>query len=160
MSIEMSPTQKHKITSKDRSQKTNPTKWILFILLITGIGLLSESLYQNFIPSVEQIEMHSQSHFVSRDFYRLYKKGEIPKYFFQLKNIKWSYHDDELKDQIPEESIPFKTSIGGLYNLEVDAFSSIQKNSKIAVLQMNLIEVKTGNKIWELSRNYEIRNTK
>jgi hypothetical protein len=140
--------------------ESSATRWIFFILLVAGIGLLSESLYQKFIPSVDQIEMQSQSHFVSRDFYEMYKKGQVPKYFFQLRNIKWSYYDEELKSQIPQESLPFKTSTGGAYNLEVDAFSSPQKTSKIAVLQMSLIEVKTGNKVWELSRNYEIQNKK
>lgn len=145
-----------------QSAKTpsQPIKWILFLLLLTGIGLLSESVYQKFVPSVEQIEMQSQSHFVSRDLYAMYKKGQIPKYFFQLKNIKWSYYDEDLRTEIPEGSIPFKTSIRGAYNLEIDAFSSPQKSSKIAVLQMSLIEIKSGNKIWELSRNYEIKSKK
>jgi hypothetical protein len=154
---EKSNQKKDKNTKKqDATNSPQTTKWILFLLLLTGVGLLSESLYEKFIPSVTQIEMQSQSHFVSRDLYEMYKKGEIPKYFFQLKNIKWSYYDEELKKQIPMESIPFKTSMAGAYNLEIDAFSSSKKTSKIAVLQMNLIEVKSGNKIWELSRNYEI----
>lgn len=142
--------------NQDKSHQI--TKWILFILLVTGMGLLSESLYEKFIPSIDQIEMHSQSHFVSRDLYEMYKKGQLPKYFFKLKNIKWSYYDDNLKNQIPENSIPFKTSASGTYNLEIDAFSSLQKESKITVLQMSLIEIESGNKIWELSRNYEIPN--
>ncbi len=142
------------------TKKSRLTKWILFILLVTGIGLLSESFYQNSVPSIQQIEMQSQSHFVSRDFHQLNKKGQIPKYFFQIRNIKWSYHDQDLKKDIPEESIPFRATASGLYNLEIDAFSSQQKTSKIAVIQMNLIDIKTGNKIWELSRNYEIENSK
>ncbi len=157
MSIEKQSQQKPPELNK---QKSGLTKWILFLLLVTGVGLLAESFYQNSVPSVQHIEMQSQSHFVSRDLHQLHKQGQIPKYFFQLKNIKWSYHDEDLRKDIPEESIPFKANASGLYNLEVDAFSSQQKTSKIAVIQMNLIEVKTGNKIWELSRNYEIDTSK
>ena len=157
MSIEKQSQQKPPGLNK---QKPGLTNWILFLLLVTGVGLLAESFYQNSVPSVQHTEMQSQRHFVSRDLHQLYKKGQIPKYFFQLKNIKWSYHDEDLRKDIPEESIPFKATASGLYNLEIDAFSSQQKTSKIAVIQMNLIEVKTGNKIWELSRNYEIDTSK
>ena len=107
-----------------------------------------------------QSQSQFENHFVSRDLHEMYRKGQIPKHFFNLKSIKWSYYDSELKTQIPEEVLPFKASSTGAYNLEIDAFSSPKKTSKIAVLQMNLIEVKTGNKIWELSRNYEIPNSK
>ncbi len=81
-------------------------------------------------------------------------------YIFQLKNIKWSYHDKELKTQIPTETFPFKTTLGGQYNLDIDAFSSKKESSKIVILQLNLIEIKSGDKVWELSRNYEIQNNK
>lgn len=158
--VNTSKNQSRDTDSKREKLASHPTKWIFFLLLIAGIGFLSESLYQNFVPSIEQIEMNSQSHFVSRDLYQMYKKGQVPKYFFQLKKIKWSYYDEELKLQIPEESIPFKTVLNGLYSLEVDAFSSPQDDSKIAILQMSLIEIQSGNKVWELSRNYEIPNAK
>ena len=147
--------------TKDENQNTGQLgKWFFFILLVAGIALLSESLYERSTPPVVQMEMQSQSHFVSRDLYDLYKKGQIPKFFFNLRSIKWSYYDDELRKQIPEEVLPFKATSNGAYNLEVDAFSSQKTNSKIAILQMNLIEIKSGNKIWELSRNYEIQNSK
>lgn len=146
--------------SKNKSSQSQAIKWILFTFLIAGLGLLSESIYEKFIPSVDQIEMQSQNHFVSKDLYEMYKKGQIPKSFFQLKDIKWSYYDETLKTQIPPESIPFKTSVGGIYKLEVDAFSTPSNNMKIAIIQMNLIEIKSGNKVWELSRNYEVKNSK
>lgn len=147
-------------TSGSGTSQSQPIKWILFTFLIAGLGLLSESVYEKFIPSVEQIEMQSQNHFVSKDLYEMYKKGQIPKSFFQLKDIKWSYYDETLKTQIPPESIPFKTSVGGVYKLEIDAFSAPRDDMKIAIIQMNLIEIKTGNKVWELSRNYEVKNSK
>ncbi len=144
----------------ESTDQSHLIKWILFTFLIAGIGLLSESIYESFMPSVDQIEMQSLNHFVSKDLYETYKEGLIPKSFFQLREITWSYYDDDLKMKIPPESIPFKTSAGGLYKLEVDAFSSQKEDTKIAILQMNLIEIKSGNKVWELSRNYEIKNSK
>lgn len=138
---------------------SQPTRWILFILLITGVGLFSEALYQKSIPLIDHIDLRSKTptHFVTRDLSTLSNTGKLPKYFFQLKNIKWSYYDEELKQQIPVESLPFKTTSNGLYNLEVDAFSSSQKTPKVTIIQMSLIEIKSGNKVWELSRNYEIK---
>jgi hypothetical protein len=135
-------------------------KWMLLLVFLAGAGLISESIYENFFPSVNQIEMGSKNHFVSVDFYELYKQGKIPKFFFQIKKIKWNYIDQSLKDEIPELSLPFKEKPYGLYNLEVEAFSSSHEKIKIAVLQMSLIEIKSGNKIWELSRSYEIKNEK
>ncbi len=163
MPNEQNDFQKNDSKNNDSSNKASQPqviKWILFTFLIAGLGLLSESVYEQFIPSVSQIEMQSQNHFVSKDLYEMYKKGQIPKSFFQLKDIKWSYYDETLKTQIPPESIPFKTSAGGIYKLEVDAFSAPSENMKIAIIQMNLIEIKSGNKVWELSRNYEIKSTK
>ena len=162
--VKTSPKEKTTSQESPTSQKSQATKWIFFFLMMAGLGLLGQFFYEKNEPATAHLEMQSQSqfenHFVSRDLYEMYRKGQIPKHFFNLKSIKWSYYDNELKTQIPEEVLPFKATNSGAYNLEIDAFSSSKKTSKIAVLQMNLIEVKTGNKVWELSRNYEIPNTK
>jgi hypothetical protein len=148
-------------TPQKVTSSNNSTKAILLLLFCAGITLLGDAIYENFQINTKKdtnhLELLSQDHFVSRDMYELDKSGKIPSSFFHLKNIKWSYYDTDLQKQIPEKSLPFKTSPDGDYDLEVDAFSSPQKTGKIVILQMSLIDDRTKNKIFELSRNYEIK---
>ncbi len=147
--------------SPEKYSRSNPIiKFLVVLMFASGLSLLGFSLYQKLVPNADSIQMSSQSHFVSRDIYSLYKKGKIPRYFFQLKSIKWTYYDKDLKKVIPQNSLPFKISPNGQFSLEVDAFSAPQENSKAVVLQMNLFDNKTKNKIFEMSRNYEVEMPK
>jgi hypothetical protein len=146
------------VSTNSYSPKTTPLiRWVWFILLLAGVGLFSESLFQKFMLPEIQVEMTSKGNQVNRDFHQLYLDGKIPNFFFRLKSINWTYYDKELKVQIPNDSLPFKTSPNGSYDLNIDAFSSSQENIKNAILQLNVIDLKSGNKIFELSRNYEIQ---
>lgn len=138
-------------------------KLLLLICFIVGLGFVATPLFNEQIAvkskgSVNNIDLSSTNHFVSQDFISLYKAGKIPKSFLDLKSIDISYRDEQLKSLIPTQSLPFKTSKKGRYKLEVEAFSAPDEKFKVVVLQLNLFDTKNGNKIFELSRNYEVKN--
>lgn len=132
---------------------------ILAIAFCAGIGILIQShLGIDTVPNSEQnLDVNSSSHFVSQDFFTLNKEKKLPIVFGDLKNINLTYHDTNLKKIIPKDAIPFKTHKSGRYKLDIEAFSAPDDKSTIIVLQMNVIDTKTGNKIFELSRNYEVQ---
>jgi hypothetical protein len=94
------------------------------------------------------------------DFNQLIKTGSLPRYLNSLRKIDWIYHDLSLKSLIPIESLPFRTSPQGNYKVEIDVFSADSSKSRTVILQMNFTEIVTGNKIFEISRNYEFKQQK
>lgn len=139
---------------------------ILSLVFLMGIGLLiyssRQDVKQTKIPEIQVTELEqaleSNSHFVAVDFKFLYHQKHLPKAFLDLHQVKVIYQEDALKAVVPPQAIPFKTYPTGKHDLEIEVFSAPTKEHKIVVLQMNLIHRQSGNKIFELSRNYEVPN--
>lgn len=107
-----------------------------------------------------QVDQFLERHPVTEDFLILISNQHLPAELYSLREIQWNYYDPELEKLIPKSSIPFKTSDSGDFKLIIDAFSAPQKKSRISILQLNIVEIKSGNKIWELSRSYEFQDTR
>lgn len=138
-------------------------KSLLVICFLVGLGFvvgpfLSEQNPNEEGKSTNNIDLSSSSHFVSQDFVSLYKAGKIPNSFLDLNSINIIYRDEQLKKLIPTQALPFRTTSKGRYKLEIEAFSAPDEKFKVVVLQLNLFDSKSGNKIFELSRNYEVKN--
>ena len=95
-------------------------------------------------------------HFVTRDFITLRQSKSLPHYFGKLSRMTISYHDQDLKLVIPKDVLPFQVHPQERYHLEAEAFSAPEGNKKVVILQINIFESKTKNKVYELARNYEI----
>lgn len=148
------------------SQKANQFAPIFFILIFgLGVGVILKSYFYETHNNEEKkqtqilmSQLETSKNFVTEDFKRLYKENKLPEFFLKLKKITWAYREADLKDLIPENSVPFRPINSGLYNLEIEAFSAPSEKTRVIVLQFNLFEIKSGNKVFELSRNYEIPN--
>lgn len=131
---------------------------ILIVAFITGVYLLiaPSSQNKNSVLKKESLELGSNANFVTQDFVNLFKQNKLPPQFWDLNKIEFLYHDPELQKLVPPTSLPFRTKNDGKFKLEVETFSAPDENKKIIVLQLNVLDLKSKNKVYELSRNYEV----
>lgn len=132
---------------------------ILSLCLLAGLLLLTQPLWtpnDNQIERPKSTEIDPSLHFVTRDFMALRQSKSLPHYFGKLAKMSIAYHDQDLKSVIPKDVLPFPIDPKERYHLEAEAFSAPEGKKKVVILQINIIESKSGNKVYELARNYEI----
>lgn len=97
---------------------------------------------------------------VFSDLNELQEKDFFPKSFRDLFAIRLLIHtnDETLKEQIYKNlNFPFETTKDGHFILSMDAIPNFdEKNESLLILQFNLFERSTSNKVWEASRQYKI----
>jgi hypothetical protein len=129
-------------------------KKILPIAFLLGTAILTwASIYEGQPKSALGKEIYN-------DLRKAQDEKFFPEQFNSLENIKITSHskDPKLAKKIQENSVlPFETKKDGKYTLQIDALEILEPIAEAQlILQFNLFENQTGNKIWESSRLYHL----
>lgn len=94
------------------------------------------------------------------DLQSLSNQAFFPQGFNSLKKIRLLIHSKEnglKKTLINSVQLPFTEKDSGTHSLQIDVIENLEPNNEaLIILQFNLFENETQNKIWEASRSYEL----
>ncbi len=90
-----------------------------------------------------------------QDVQKLRAANKLPKGFDDLKEVELITPTDNAKLWIKQLQVPLKVLEKGQYKMEVLLMSFEEDNGVIgAIVQYNLVDLKTNNMIWELGRTF------
>ena len=120
-------------------------------LIIYAIGLIRKSVKFSSTVKLESLW--------AEDINNLVETGKLPKYWDKIRVInKTAPTGDKLAIQWSHEvSAPIQLNPTGDYKLEVFFLSQNESPHLKALVQMNMVHIKTGNSVWELDRTYDLK---
>lgn len=78
----------------------------------------------------------------------------LPKPWFNVKDLEIIGGTPETKDWLKRIDIPLQTKLDGQFHLEVLVVAWEEDGKRGALVQYNLVDIKSGNNIWELGRTF------
>lgn len=105
-----------------------------------------------------KFEDKSFSAFVSRDLQELRDQGQLPKEWAEIQHVAYEINTPFQKELLGDrkiQSIP--ESPGGRYKLEIQFVDVPDEENPAIILQLSMIEMESGNKVWELGRTYDLK---
>ncbi len=84
----------------------------------------------------------------------------LPSSWFDVKELEVIGGTPETKDWLQRIQVPLKTKPGGGFHLEVLVVAWEEEGKRGALVQYNLVDIKSGNNIWELGRTFILSKPK
>lgn len=135
------------------------------IVVVTGLFLILTNFDLN-TDGPDSIEQQTENmsdgqrlvQLVRSDLERLAQENLLPLELQNLSEVSLTSHSERAKEWIVEQNFNniFKQSKEGKYNLQIDLLEWSEGEKNGAILQFNLLENSTKNKIWEISRSYDL----
>lgn len=126
-------------------------KIFALILVAAGIGIAWLS-----IPHKEK-PITTQS-LIEDDLDYLEKHQQLPKEWSSLKNVETIFTNPNVKKILENQLPKIKTLPTGQFKLEMIITDWVDQKDNGLIIQMNLINISSNNKIWELGRTYNLSN--
>lgn len=125
-----------------------------FILL--GVSSLVFIIYQQTIVPMPPGEIFAKK--FESDIEQLHKNGGLPQAWDSLKEVKFVATSKGAEAWLAQAKPSIATLADGKYVLEYVLIddSEPEKQMTVALVQMSIMEVPSGNKIWELARLYSL----
>lgn len=141
----------------------NKKKFVGIFLITIGVtlGLIFQCklVYTNkFRQNSNQTELANFNNNFRIYIQRLLSEKKIHSSFNSLQFIKYNFNNDYLSKKFGKFSLPVVTHPNGLYYLEVDYLSIPEHMDSKFLLQLNLIQINSNNKVWEDSEIFNIEN--
>lgn len=128
----------------------------LFILL--GVCSLAYIIFQQTIVLDTPGKIFAKK--FETDMEYLHQNGHLPKMWDELKEVKFVSPSKSSKAWLEQAEPKITTIPEGKYTLEYVLIddSEPQTQKTIALVQMSIFEIASGNKIWELARVYSLHD--
>ncbi|MBK7960473.1 MAG: hypothetical protein IPK04_04180 [Bdellovibrionales bacterium] len=133
---------------------------LLGLILIVSAGIfLTNTLKEQWtlIPK-DSLTPNESQFFQDFDSYisKLKKDKKLPGQFMSIQYIKYRFHSKLALEHLSNHHLPIKTSPKGKSVLEADFISRPDSPNDHFILQLGLVEIESGNKIWESSENFKL----
>lgn len=140
------------------------TKYVSLILFFSGLVFISfdKNLYDYFLPAEVQLSKK-----MNRDLENLEKTGHLHKNFRQASELKIIFGSEKTEKFFQRVELPLmlekinqkKAEDTRLTSQEflLEVFVDLLEEGGV-ILQYDLVDKKSGNTIWELSRTYKLSN--
>ena len=127
----------------------------LLIILALIVGAAAAAQYYNvdywLLPSKDKFAVQWK-----KDVGTLEKSGKLPEGWQQIREISIKTDASPAQNWVVGLEAPMKKKPDGTYKLEVFIAHWIDNDKYGALIQYNLVDLRTGNTTWELSRNLQI----
>ncbi len=138
-------------------------KAISILLVLVALGLLLQTNNIGWLGGDEDILTPAERFFFS-DFTshmeKLKAEKSSPPQLNSIQYIKYVFHAGLISQILGKHHIPIHTYPVGQNILEADFILIPETHNSEFILQLGLIELKTGNKIWENSSNFSLPSSK
>ena len=136
---------------------------IVILLLVVGSVFLLNGTnnLESFSLNMSSMQMNSSSKTLynkwKEDLAKLKQNNQLPGGFDSIKEINYSPLSSMAGQWVSGIIIPISVKKDGKYrlNLEIDSWS--ENNKTAAVVHYQMIEIRSGNTVWEFGRTYPIR---
>lgn len=130
--------------------------FLKFFFALLGIGCVLFIVYQQSIVLSTPGEIFAKK--FEADIEYLQQTGYLPKTWSNLKEVKFVSTSKGSESWLTQAKPYIVTIPDGKYSLEYVLIddSEPEKQLTVALVQMSMFEVESGNKIWELTRIYSL----
>lgn len=129
----------------------SPAGTIILLIVLMASGFF----YYRFLSSRDPIPARL-SRAISEDLNSLIKGKVVPDNFAKISGFQITSEGSTFKPWADDLKIKIPTQKNGTHGLEVFVFFYIDEKKLGANVQYNLVEIKTNNTEWELTRGYEL----
>ena len=128
---------------------------IFFAVILSIIGILGFSVHQ-FQSYMNLSDADKVSLLWKRDIEILKREKHLPQIFDQISEFEFFHGSHRAKKWMKDLKVPFEKKQNGSYVLEILVISIDDKDFNAAVIQMDVIDKKSQNLIYELGRTYQL----
>jgi hypothetical protein len=128
-----------------------PMGTIVLLVVVTAIGLI----YYRYFSSRDSVP-YRLSRAINDDLNSMIRANGVPPNFAKIRGFQITSEGSTFKPWADEVKIRIPTEKDGTHGLEVFIFFYIDDKKFGANVQYNLVEIKTNNTEWELTRGYEL----
>jgi hypothetical protein len=130
----------------------------LGVLFLAGIGLHFSNFESASLSSVSSSSSSAKLFKEwNRDLTQLKAKKQLPSGFDSIKEIRYTPMSKMSAQWISGTRIPISLNHEGKYRLSVEVDHWVEKQKAAAIINYQLIDIKSGNTVWEFGRTYPIR---
>ncbi len=90
------------------------------------------------------------------DLTQLEKAKKLPSQWNDIREVQVRSDNSPIQDWLPKIKVPISTNPNGRYRLEIFLIHWIENNKYGVVMEYNLIDLVTNNKVWEFGRTYPL----
>lgn len=140
--------------------------FLILVLSIFGLATLFKDELLSDKGGKIQVISNGKSQFVApldlnirwrKDFEGLVEKGEIPKAWASIREVRFIPLDKPLIKLVEKLSPPLSTKSDGGYILEITLMSHVGDDGHTYIIfQHNILDVEHENTLWELNRSYPL----
>ena len=131
-------------------------------LIIVGGAMLIGSVY--LLEGTEELaSLHINSRSAKlhklwkKDLAALKKQKKLPGGFDEIKELHYTPLSKMSAQWMSEISIPIKVNHEGKYRLNIQVDHWSEKSKTAAVVHYQMVDIKSGNTVWEFGRTYPLR---
>ena len=132
------------------------------LLVFTGLGMVVH--FGNFgdSQSLNSIQVPNSSARLykawKKDLKALKKKKQLPAGFDSIKEISYTPLSSMAAQWMSHIRVPVSLSHKGKYKLNLEVDHWVEKQKAAAVVHYQLVDIASGNTVWEFGRTYPVRN--
>jgi hypothetical protein len=131
---------------------------IILLLLATTCGFI---YFQSWDDQLEtdcrqQTPAQQLMGLIHHDFAQLKKENKLPKEWTSIAKVEFQMNSTLAKALLGKERPHFKLSPNGTHYLEVEIIDVPDEENPGLILQSSLFDLKTGNKVFEIGRTYNM----
>lgn len=130
------------------------TKLFAVILILAAVGIVSSSRSQlSYWLQPADVRLKIS---MANDWQKLSSDKLLPPQLSQVSQVAYSSDASQASDWIKTLGSPIRRNPKGTYQLNIYVIQWIDGHEQGAIVQYDLLEKSTQNKIWEMSRSYKI----
>lgn len=105
--------------------------------------------------SAPPVELNPIALHILQDIKTLDEKGYLSKQWKNIAEVEYKYNSELQKSILPEKFLDTLRHPKGHYRMEVEIIDLPNPEKTTLILQMSLLNIKTGNKVSEIGRTYD-----
>ncbi|MEC9284153.1 MAG: hypothetical protein VX642_15665 [Bdellovibrionota bacterium] len=136
---------------------------IVILLLVVGSVFLLNGTnnLESFSLNMSSMQMNTSSKTLynkwKEDLENLKKNNQLPGGFDSIKEVHYTPLSSMAGQWVSGIIIPITVKQVGKYRLNLEIDSWTEKNKTAAVVHYQMVEIRSGNTVWEFGRTYPIR---
>lgn len=142
----------NKVVKLKLNAEKRKLSFLIFLKFILSILVLGTVVFLFWVPSF--YTKATLIDLVNSDLQQLQKKDFLPEAWHSIREIKYRFQSEKIKQAIDIQKLSVSKKNNGQYNLEIEFIEVPDDKKPKMLMQMNLIEIKSKNTIWELGRTY------
>jgi hypothetical protein len=143
-----------RLTAQSSDREDEEMKWIGIILLIAGLSCAAYFGSQRIARNPADAEVFHE--LWQKDIVQLKESKKLPEGWNSLRLVEYTPLDQETTKWIENKKPDFDLNAEGQFKLEILLDHFEDEEGKAALIEYHLIDLNSGNKVWELGRTVKI----